>query len=83
MTAKPELIAQLGLFINILQDTDQKLDKSGLINEGFDTDSVVEDEEIKNKGHSDSSMDSFSFIKEKQMHGHIATDGEEANKSDT
>ena len=71
------------VFINIFQVTDQNPYKSGLINEGFDTESAVDAEEIKNKLHTDSSLDSVIFIKEKQKHGNIATDKEVANKNYT
>ena len=54
-----------------------------MINHGFDTESGVEDEEIKEKVHSDTSLDCVIFIKKKQKHGNITTDDEVATISYT
>ena len=71
------------VFIYIFQVTDQNPDKSGLINEDFDAESGVEDEEIINKVHSESLLDTVIFIKEKQKHGNTSTDGDLENTNYT
>ena len=53
-----------------------------MINEGFDAESGVEDEEIINKVHKESPLDSVIFIKEKQKHGNSA-DGDLENRNHT